>query len=149
MIRQFRAEDARACCDLIHACIEQDPQLTTTLRERIRRAESPETMIERANLFYVAVYESAGSVVGVGGLELNEVRLLCVSPEHQGQGIGRTLLEHLESMVPPAPFADIFVYSTFAAADFYRLHGFTARGESVVDLGGEQLTTVFMTKATK
>jgi len=149
MIRQFRAEDAQACCDLIHACIERDPQISIALRDKLWRAESRETMIERAHLFYVAVCESDGSVVGVGGLELNEIRLLYVSPMHQGTGIGRSLLEHLESMIPSTLFADIFVYSTFSAVDFYRAHGFSAGGEYVFDFEGEQLTTVFMTKATK
>ncbi len=105
-------------------------------------------MAERAGLYYVAVFDSGNSVLGVGGLDMNEIRLLYVLPEHQGRGVGRALLAHLESMVPPTLFSDIFVYSTFAAVDFYRARGFVACGEHVFDLGGEGLATVFMTKAT-
>ena len=149
MIRQFRTDDAQACGAIIHDYIGRDPQLSDALRERLRRAESAETMIQRAHLFYVSVYESNGSIVGVGGLELNEVRLLCVSAENQDKGIGKALLEHLEFMVPSELFSDIFVYSTFAAVNFYRAQGFTPRGEFVFDMCGEPLTTVFMTKATR
>jgi len=149
MIRQFRAEDAQACCELIHACIERDPQISAALQERICGKESPETMLQRAGLFYVAVYDSGQGILGVAGLDMNEVRLLYVSPGHQGRGIGGELLAHLESMVPSTLFADIFVYSTFAAVDFYRSHGFTPGGEYVFYYDGEQLTTVFMTKATR
>lgn len=146
MIRQFRADDAPACCSLIRECIGRDPQLSATLREKLCRSESTEAMIERAHLFYVAVYDLSGPIVAVGGLELNEIRLLYVSPGHQGKGFGKVLLEHLESMVPAMLFADIFVYSTFSAVDFYRTHGFAAGGEFAIDIGGEQLMTVFMTK---
>ncbi len=111
------------------------------------RAESPDAMIRRASLFYLAVHDSAESIQGVAGLDMNEVRLLYVSPDHQGRGIGSALLAHLESMVPPSLFADVFVYSTFAAVDFYRAHGFAACGEFAFDFDGEQLTTVFMTKS--
>jgi GNAT superfamily N-acetyltransferase len=84
----------------------------------------------------------------VGGLDLNELRLLYVRPSHQGKGIGSALLSHLESMVPAALFADIFVYSTLASVDFYRARGFSIRGEYAFEVGPDQLTTVFMTKPT-
>lgn len=149
MIRQFCAEDARACCELIHACVERDPQIPAALRERIRRTESPESMLKRAGSFYVVVYDSAEGILGVAGLDMNEVRLLYISPDYQDRGIGGELLATFESMVPSTLFADIFVYSTFAAVDFYRSHGFSPGGEYVFDYDGEQLTTVFMTKATR
>ena len=147
MIRQFQAEDAQYCSELIQACIDRDPQVSAALREKLVRAESPQTMISRARLFYLAVHDSKEGILGVGGLDLNEVRLLYVSPDHQGKGIGSALLAHLESMVPPSLFADVFVYSTFAAVNFYRSHGFAPDGEFAFDFEGEQLITVFMTKS--
>ena len=149
MIRQFRAEDAQACCELIHACVQLDPQMPAALQERICRAETPEAILHRAGSFYVVVYDSDEGILGVAGFDMNEVRLLYVTPNHQGRGIGGQLLAHLESMVPSTPFAEIFVYSTFAAVDFYRSHGFAAGGEHVFDFEGESLATVFMTKATR
>ncbi len=145
-IRQFRAEDAQSCSDLIQACIARDPQLSAAVREKLLRAESPEIMSRRAKLFYMAVQDSEKGILGVGGLDLNEVRLLYVLPDYQGKGVGSALLAHLESMVPPSLFADVFVYSTFGAVDFYRSRGFAAGGEFAFDFEGEQLLTVFMTK---
>ncbi|HYK87403.1 MAG TPA: GNAT family N-acetyltransferase [Acidobacteriota bacterium] len=147
MIRPFGAGDASPCSDLIHACIMQDQQLSAELRSRLLRQESPEIMIQRAGSFYIAVFDSTEGVVGVGGIEMNEIRLLYVAPEHQDTGIGGALLAHLLAMVPPALFSDIFVYSTLAAVDFYKKHGFASAGEFGFDCDGEQLTTVFMTKA--
>jgi GNAT superfamily N-acetyltransferase len=147
MIRQFRAEDATACSNVIHACVERDPQISAALRDRLLRSESPEEMLQRASLFYVAVYDSDEGILGVAGLDMNEIRLLYVVPEHQDEGIGGALLTHLESMIPPALFSDIFVYSTFAAVDFYRAHSYAADGEFTFDIDGEPLAAVFMKKA--
>ncbi len=147
MIRQFRTEDAPGCVRVIQACVERDPQISAALRQKLLRSESPEKMLRRASLFYVAVFDSDEGAWGVAGLDLNEIRLLYVVPEHQGEGIGGALLSHLESMIPPAVFTDIFVYSTFAAVDFYRARGYTSGGEFTFDIDGESLTAVFMTKA--
>ena len=145
MIRQFRPEDAAPCSSLIRSCLENDSSIPPALREKLRSAETPESMEERGRLFYVAVCESEGRVLGVAGLDLNEIRLLCISPEHRRQGIGRALLEHLEAMVPGILFPDIFVYSSVQGKDFYSSCGFEEKGQVSFDFGGEQLPTYFMT----
>ena len=144
-IRQFRPDEAQACCKLIHACIDRDSEIPPALREKLRSAESPLNMQERAKLFYLVVDESEEGIVGLAGLDMSEVRLLYVSPECRGRGIGRALLEHLEAMVPAALFTDMFVYSTYAAVGFYRAYGFMEKGEFSFDFDGESLRTVFMT----
>ncbi len=102
-------------------------------------------MEERARLFYVAVYESGNQILGVAGLDMNEIRLLCVSPGHRRSGIGRALLEHLQSMVPSILFPDVFVYSSLQGRDFYKACGFLEKGPVDFDYDGEKLPTFFMT----
>jgi N-acetylglutamate synthase-like GNAT family acetyltransferase len=145
MIRQFRLQDAQSCCLLIHACLESDSSLTPMLRRKIRRMETPQSMMERARLFYVAIFEEGNRIVGVAGLDLNEIRLLCVLPNRQRSGIGRILLDHIKAMVPGALFSDIFVYSSLQSAGFYKACGFTEKGPCGFGLGEEILPTVFMT----
>ena len=145
MIRQFRAEDAYSCCRLVQACILGDSTFSPSLAEALLESETPENMAERAKLFYVAVYESGDQVLGVAGLDMNEVRLLCVSPAHQRRGIGRALLEHLKTMIPGVVFGDAFVYSSEHAVGFYRACGFVEKGPFVFDIGGRPLRTIFMT----
>ncbi|MBN1566480.1 MAG: GNAT family N-acetyltransferase [Acidobacteria bacterium] len=144
MIRPFQSGDAESCCALIHACLERDPSYPSPLLQKIRDAETLESMKDRAGLFYIAVYESDDRIMGVAGLDMNEIRLLYVSPEYQDQGIGRMLLEHIKSMVPPALFSDIFVYSSRQAAGFYRACGFADKGPCAFEICGEILQTVFM-----
>ncbi len=144
MIRQFKPEDAPACCGLIHACLESDVSFSPALRVAIRDSETPQSIGERARLYYVAVCELETRIFGVAGLDMNEIRLLYVSPERQRQGIGRALIEHFKTMVPGALFPDIFVYSSLEAAGFYRACGFVEKGPFVFDVGGEPLRTIFM-----
>jgi ribosomal protein S18 acetylase RimI-like enzyme len=102
-------------------------------------------MEERARLFYLAVYESESRITGLVGLDLNEIRLLYVSPEHQRSGIGRALLRHIATMAPRDLFKDLFVYSSIAAVDFYKSQGFIEKGPVSFDMGGEIMRTIFMT----
>ncbi len=145
MIRQFQPEDASSCCALIHACLAKDPSYSAALREKIRNSETPQSVIERAGHFYIAVYELEGRVLGLAGLDMNEIRLLYVAPEHQKRGLGRLLFEHVKAMVPGELFTDIFVYSSEQAAGFYRACGFIDRGPFIFNYDGEPLNTVFMT----
>jgi N-acetylglutamate synthase-like GNAT family acetyltransferase len=145
MIRQFRPQDAPACCALIHACLESDPSLSPALRRKIIGAETPQSMNERARLFYVAVWEEQNRIAGIAGLDLNEIKLLCVLPERQRTGIGRALLDHIKTMAPSFLFSDIFVYSSLQAVGFYKAYGFSEKGAYAFDFCGETLPTVFMT----
>jgi GNAT superfamily N-acetyltransferase len=133
----------------MHECLDSDPSFSSALREKLRDAETPPAMEERAKLFYVAVYESENRILGVAGLDMNEIRLLYVSPEHQRRGIGRALLKHFRPMVPAILFPDIFVYATIQAVGFYKACGFTEKGPFCFDIEGEPLTTIFMTSPTR
>lgn len=146
MIRPFQPDDAQACSEIIRACVLEDPGLSPQLKEKLLGLETPAAMLERAQLYYVAVCESDGVLTGLAGLDLNEIRILFVSPAHRHGGIGRALVEHLGSMVPQALFKDIFVYSMPGAAGFYRALGFRDRGPAVFDIRGIPMETVFMTR---
>jgi N-acetylglutamate synthase-like GNAT family acetyltransferase len=146
MIRQFRPEDALACCTLIHACLAEDNSLSPGLREKLLSSETPQTMVERSRLFYVAIYESENGILGIAGLDMNEIRLLFVSPEHRRSGIGRALLDFIQSMVPGILFQDIFVYSSLAGREFYKARGFIEKGPVNFEVDGEPLRTIFMSR---
>ena len=145
MIRQFRPEDALPCCSLIHACMKHDPSYSVELLRKVLSSETPQSMNEWAQLFYVAVYQSEAGILGVVGLDMNEIRLLYVSPDSQRRGIGRILFEHVRTMVPSTLFADIFVYSSKQAVGFYKACGFIDKGPFIFDMCGDPLPTVFMT----
>ena len=111
------------------------------------RLESPDAVLERSRLFYVAVYESDSRISGIAGLDMNEIRILCVSPEHQRRGVGRLLLNHVVEMVPGILFPDVFVYAATGAVEFYKAAGFEEKGPMEFAFAGDTLQTVFMTRA--
>jgi N-acetylglutamate synthase-like GNAT family acetyltransferase len=145
MIRQYRSEDSESCSLLIRECLAADPSICPSLRQKLCHAETPESIEERSKLFYVVVYELENQIVGTAGLDMNEIRLLCVAPGRQRSGIGRALFEHLRKMVPNVLFPDIFVYSSLPALNFYRSLGFQEKGPVSFTISGENLNAVFMT----
>lgn len=122
-----------------------DHSLSLSLREKLNKSETRQAVEERARLYYVAVYEREGSVLGIAGLDLNEIRILCVAPGCRRSGIGRALVEHMRAMVPGDLFPDVFVYSSLQGRDFYEACGFVEKGPVEFDIDGEQMPTVFMT----
>ncbi len=145
-IRQFQSDDAAASAEVLQACIKLDLTVPPAAREELVLIESPAAMIEHSRLYYLAVCALNGKIVGVAGLDLNEIRLLFVHPGHQRLGIGTRLLRHLEGFVPGALFYDVFVYSAPGAVGFYRLHGYEPKGEHGFTIAGQTVPTVFMTK---
>jgi len=146
MIRQFQAEDAPACSQLIRESIRQDALIPDEAREDLLAMESARSMLDRGRLFYLAVSDLGERLAGLGGVEMNEIRLLLVSPEYRGRGIGRSILTHLESMVPSGFFSDLFVYASPAAEGFYRALDYVPQGEHSVKIAGCTLATIFMVK---
>ena len=145
-IRQFRSADAEACSRIVRACLLQDPLMQTLAGAAFPEAESTAILCEWAGRFYLAVWALENGLAGVGGVDMNEIRLLSVHPDHQRKGIGSGLLRHLEDLVPPALFSDVFLYAAPAAAGFYQRHGYRSGGEHVEHLGSLTVPTIFMTK---
>jgi GNAT superfamily N-acetyltransferase len=146
IIRQFMPEDAEAASTIVCSCLRLDPMVPASARDELILMESPASMIERSRLFYMAVSVHAGCVAGVAGVDMNEIRLLFVDPGCQRLGIGSRLLQHLEALVPPALFGDVFVYSALGAVGFYREHGYRPEGEHSFVIAGHTVPTIFMKK---
>jgi hypothetical protein len=58
------------------------------------------------------------------------------------------MLSHLEAMVPPGFFKDIFVYAAPDAVEFYRARGYQPGGDCPFAEGEIIIPSVFMTKPT-
>jgi GNAT superfamily N-acetyltransferase len=144
--RQFRQEDARACCEIVRLNLDADASISPELRRTLLLRESPQLMIDRASCFHVAVFEGGFGVEAVGAVEFNEIRFLAVAPPSQRKGVGRQLLQHLESMVPPTIFRNVFAYAAPAAVGFYLACGYQAGGGHILESYGERVPTVFVFK---
>jgi GNAT superfamily N-acetyltransferase len=82
------------------------------------------------------------AVVGWGSVHLDPGVLAAtfVDPEHAGQGIGRQIVEHLETLAREAGVETLTVHASLNAVGFYETLGFERRGE--IDAGGPEAVEI-------
>lgn len=81
------------------------------------------------------VYEQGGAVVGFLALIETEVGAIFVRPEHQGVGIGRTLMDHARAS---RPFLELDVFEANPIGRrFYAAYGFRQVGRNVNEDAGQ------------
>ena len=75
---------------------------------------------------YVAVAVGEDGLVGVGGVQLSDGRLLgiFVSPDHMGEGVGSALVDDIESRAREEGLSELTVFSALNAGGFYDANGF-------------------------
>jgi N-acetylglutamate synthase-like GNAT family acetyltransferase len=130
-LRKARMEDAQAAWDIRNLAIQAGCQGFYTKAElRIwTQGEMPQaflTMVERD--FYLL--EHQGKILATGMLDNDRIEALFVHPQVMGQGLGRDLLAHLESLARERGVTALTLESTLNAADFYRSCGFCGEGIS-------------------
>jgi GNAT superfamily N-acetyltransferase len=146
MIRPFQPSDAKACHAIFSDCIRIDPRIDPDTRRRLILLDSPVSFIIRSREYYTVVYEERGEIRATGGVDKNEIRTVFVSPPHQGNGIGRELMRHLESRVDPERFDILFLHASESAEGFYHRMGYRSVRNRIVSVDGFPLRTIYMEK---
>lgn len=70
------------------------------------------------------VADTGGEIVGTIGYAGGAVRSLFIAPPHQGQGIGRCLIEAVETLARRSHIRSLTVAASLTAIGFYRRCGF-------------------------
>ena len=133
MIREYGDADLDQLLDVWFQASEvAHPFLTEEFlaaeRENIRNVHIP-----KANTW---VYEDAGRVVGFIALIGNEVGAIFVSPEMQGRGFGRALMDLARDRHDTLEL-DVFEANSIGRA-FYAKYGFIEIGQSVHQESGQR-----------
>jgi N-acetylglutamate synthase-like GNAT family acetyltransferase len=110
------------------------------------RERSPEKIREKSSTrdFYVA--EDGGKIVGVASLEEDNVKTVFVDPDYQGMGIGKQLIEKVESLARERGVRLLHVGSTTYAEPFYRKCGFSTVKRYDDSVQGHQVRMIKMEK---
>jgi amino-acid N-acetyltransferase len=124
-VRQARTKDISAIADLCGPLIQS----------RVLLGKEKVELYESVQEFLVAE-DASGQVIGCGALhvmweDLGEVRTLAVSESHQGQGVGKAILEKLLERAKDLGLKRIFCL-TFEVEFFSRI-GFEPISETPVD----------------
>lgn len=64
-----------------------------------------------------------------------KLRQMAVDPSHQGTGLGRALVRHLEQALSAAGFDEIELHAREHAVGFYEKLGYTAEGDAFIEVG--------------
>ena len=123
MIRPYTNEDLNAVLDVWYRA---SLIAHSFLPDEFFDSERQEIAEQWLPMSETIVYEANGRVVGFLSLIGDEVGAIFVSPEHQGRGIGRSLMDHARRL------RSTLVLSVFEANEigrrFYHAYGFEVVG---------------------
>jgi GNAT superfamily N-acetyltransferase len=144
-IRRATAADAAAISAVVLQALEQTnaKDYPPDVIAEVAANFSPERVAARMSSRAVFVVTERDAIVGTGSLESATVRSMFVHPGLQGRGIGRALLEHIESHARAQGLARLEVPSSIGAEGFYRRMSYVAIRD--VHYGAER--TILMEKA--
>jgi GNAT superfamily N-acetyltransferase len=110
---------------------------------------SPDSYVGVLREHFFIVAQDAGAILGFGQLDQakGEVEAVYVRPDRKGQGVGTTILSHLEEAAREAGLKRLQLSSTLNAVPFYERAGYAREGRTVHRLPtGVELPCVRMSK---
>jgi GNAT superfamily N-acetyltransferase len=125
-LRPFAPADAAAVHSLIHRTIDASyassypPRAVTWFKGY----HSMQAISERAAGGWVLVVEDADGIVATGTLLGEEICGVFVSPDRQGGGLGRALMDALETAAASAGLAHVTLSVSLPSRGFYEQRGY-------------------------
>jgi ribosomal protein S18 acetylase RimI-like enzyme len=151
-IRRFKPEDARPVAELIVKTL-QTVNVADYSGEYIAgliREYTPEYILERAGWTHFYVVSDGGSIVGSGAIgsyygkkDESCIFTVFVSPEYEGRGIGKMIMQTLENDIFFRRAKRVEVPASITACGFYRKLGYQHKA------GGEKLDENLLYKLEK
>ena len=141
-LRPYQPDDAAALLSLFRDTIRRvnsrdyDPwQIRAWASDDINPADWTDRFFGR----YVVVAEDAGQPVGFAELVADgHIDRLYVSADHQGQGVGRHLLEAVAAEARRLGLARLVVEASITARPFFEAQGFTVLNPQTVTCRGAE-----------
>ncbi|MEB8092175.1 GNAT family N-acetyltransferase [Mammaliicoccus lentus] len=132
-IRMFETKDAEEISELIIHTLR-----TTNVKdepveeiEKVVSTMTPEAIIERASFTNFYVFEEESKIVGTGAIgpywdseTESSLFTIFVSPDYQGKGIGKLIIQTLESDFYFKRAECIEIPASITAVHFYRKYGY-------------------------
>ena len=153
-IRSATEDDAKQILDLRKASIRafgperyHDEQVDAWSAQPLGTAPYLESIRDGSK--YVIVAEEDGNLAGFGRVELDTgvLSAVYVHPDYARDGVGSSLLSHLESEARTAGLDSLTLHASLNATDFYEVNGYH-RVETVKHevIGGVKLVCVEMVR---
>ncbi len=132
-IRPAVTDDAAAICRVAIRTLRESNarDYSADVIARLAAGFSPQRIaaLIAGRPFYVAI--AHGTIVGTANLDGAAARAVFVDPDHQGEGIGASLMAAIEDLARERSVATLSVQSSITAEGFYKKLGYVAVGEKV------------------
>jgi GNAT superfamily N-acetyltransferase len=127
LIRVSTSADATVISQIIIAALRGSnaQDYSPEIIRRVEQSFSPSAILDLLTQRQVYVAAMDGQIVATASIDRNIVRSVFVDPPHQGMGIGRQLMAHLESVATKGGHELIRVPSSITAEGFYASLGFS------------------------
>ena len=148
-IRYYRSDDNIK--PLISEAVENiDPECYSQEQQKHLEEVIPEMNLEFAekDRYSYFVAKQNGKIVGVAGFqkEKGTVAGIFVDSIHQGEGIGRELMQKIEEKTKEEALDEIKTLASLEAVDFYNKNGYKVTEEKKQDIEGKDIGIKVMTK---
>ena len=149
-IRPYKAEDAATLVDVFRAAVRGIASQDYSAAQL--RAWAPDQIEVEAfargragNATWIA--EVSGRVAGFGDLEPDgHVDMLYVHPDFKRRGVGRALIEHIETQARELEIRRLYTEASITARPVFERQGFRVIVAQTVVVRGESLTNFRMEK---
>lgn len=134
MIRRFRKSDAENVSNLIKTTmkISNSKDYPSEVIKQLIEQQTPEHVMERASWTHFYVVEENETIVGCGAIgpywdkeDESSLFTIFVSPDYQGQGAGRKIIETLEKDEYFLRAKRVEIPASITATPFYLKMGYT------------------------
>lgn len=132
IIRRSSPDDSEAISTVIVAALRQTnaKDYSEAIIHRLAESFAPEAMLALMSTRTVFVATLDGQIVGTASLDGTFVRTVFIAPKHQGQGIGRQLMEAVERAARNDGVSTLALQSSITAEPFYAKLGFRSVRDS-------------------
>lgn len=127
-LRKARRSDAPTAFDLRNRAILHGCRHDYTPEQLQRWTSGPlSEAFENTVTHHFHLAEKGGQIVATGMVNLHTgmIDAVFVAPEAMGQGVGKRMMQHLETLARAASLAEVRLDASLNAAPFYRSLGFS------------------------
>lgn len=116
------------------------------LIEAFCRVNYPKSFLERSKnrRYFVAEDKKTKRILGIIGIEKNEVKTFNVDPKYHGKGIGRLLNGRFRKEALKRGYKKVFARSSLYAVNVYKKLGFKTKGRKYRAIEGIRFYDVVM-----
>lgn len=136
-VRPFRPADAPRLAEIVQRCLREvnSRDYPAAIIDKMCAHFTAERFADLSSQRRIFVAAAGDVVHGTVSLDGNKVFTMFVDPDQAGRGIGRRLMEHIETVAAHDGYDHMETGASITAHDFYRTLGYTDIRESETEFG--------------